>query len=124
MNLPWNYPKMKAVLLNPSSLENSVERKSKNTGKHPADLDPAKKLFHAVTSSNPKADGRVTNLLVRIKPKVSFAINNIACTGDTILATLLAAIPCQSPTIAGISPMVCGKKQSQIPTRHHLAYPW
>lgn len=53
----------------------------------PADLDPAKNYFMRVTSSNPKADGRVTNLLVRIKPKVSFAINNIACTGDTILAT-------------------------------------
>lgn len=53
----------------------------------PQDLNPQKNYFMRVLSSHPAAQGRVTNLLVRVKPKVNFTIDKVACTGDTILAT-------------------------------------
>ncbi|AEE48936.1 T9SS C-terminal target domain-containing protein [Haliscomenobacter hydrossis] len=52
----------------------------------PLDLDPTKAYSMRVKSSSPAVEGRVTNLLVRIKPKASFSIDKLVCTEDTIVA--------------------------------------
>lgn len=53
----------------------------------PSNLDPTKNYFLRVRSSSPESLGSPTNLLVRIKPTASFSIDEVACTGNPIVAT-------------------------------------